>query len=125
MLAPEVVAALAPLPGIAELLRFMLVRDARRRPTIPEVLQRCARVWIPQPIRVAHAEAKVPQHHSSTCTSFVEQQADASLSDATDDIGYGPCPSSTVHSSSPVSAFSGYASVEDGLRGLSFKGGFV
>jgi hypothetical protein len=42
VLAPEVVAALAPLPGIAELLRIMLVRDARRRPTIPDVLQRCA-----------------------------------------------------------------------------------
>ncbi len=41
VLAPEVVAALAPLPGLAELLRFMLVRDARRRPTIPDILQRC------------------------------------------------------------------------------------
>ena len=41
VLAPEVVTALAPLPGLAELLRFMLVRDARRRPTIPDILQRC------------------------------------------------------------------------------------
>ena len=40
MLAPEVALALAPLPGLAELLRFILVRDVRRRPSIPEILRR-------------------------------------------------------------------------------------
>jgi len=34
--------AVAHLPGLLPLLELMLVRDARRRPTIPDVLRRCA-----------------------------------------------------------------------------------
>lgn len=42
MLAPAAAAALEALPAVADLLRFMLVRDARRRPTIADVLHRRA-----------------------------------------------------------------------------------
>ena len=41
MLEPQAAAALEGLPGLADLLRFMLVRDARRRPTIADVLRKC------------------------------------------------------------------------------------
>lgn len=43
--------AVADLPGVLPLLELMLMRDARRRPSIPDVLKRCAQhVPIPSPL---------------------------------------------------------------------------